>query len=109
MYQKKLVNLIVLIFFIVVSSIFLLFIQQGITSDENICRLQGGQISMTGECIITTSDAYKSCTDSSQCLSYCVSKDKFATSGTCYNQTPMFGCWYIIEDGQAVRKICKVN
>lgn len=58
-------------------------------------------------CVTKTSDAGKSCTNSSECESFCVASDAATTSekGTCYGETPFMGCIDTLEDGQ-VATVC---
>ncbi|MEK6842876.1 MAG: hypothetical protein AABY04_00140 [Candidatus Micrarchaeota archaeon] len=78
-------------------------------TDESTCSQIGGSWQEIGNhinCYVTNPDANKPCTDSSQCIGYCLSHVKGATSGLCAPTIPLQGCDYRIEDGKEDGKIC---
>ena len=56
-------------------------------------------------CLLPTSDAGKSCTDSDQCESACVVVND-TIPGNCYGWDPMpCGCWSFLHNG-TINRIC---
>ena len=77
-----------------------------ITAEGQDCIKKGGEWKTFGlrtkeECDLPTSDAGKTCTDSSQCESGCFTDHLGATSGKCGENTVIVGCGLIfVENGK---------
>jgi len=76
-----------------------------IRAGQKQCEDAGGCYQRTGmigkACIMDTSDAGKSCKTNKDCEGVC-----FADTRTCSTQTPIFGCFRMVEDNGEVVSIC---
>ena len=91
-------------------------VQEALTADPEACAKAGGSLRPVCRmqkpmCLITFTDAGKSCTDGSQCASgRCTAKladpSGGAASGRCAATNDPCGCYTRIEDGVAQPTIC---
>jgi hypothetical protein len=80
------------------------------------CKKNGGEVQRAGSmglphCVVTYSDAGKSCKDSSECTARCllVNSNEPAgaqVTGTCQQNSLRFGCYAVVKDGIAGPAIC---
>jgi hypothetical protein len=78
-------------------------------AERAACVADGGTFRPAGigilTCIHTTSDGGKACAVASDCEGTCFA-DPDGPGGTCSSQTPVFGCYSMIEDSGEVVEIC---
>ena len=81
------------------------------------CSAKGGAFSKQGrlgcyQCVVSYTDAGKTCQGSADCQGQCVNKDEFIAanvknqSGQCASDSSLFGCYQTIEKGVAQSAIC---
>lgn len=81
------------------------------------CADQGGEMKQVGrartwQCVLSYSDAGKTCTASSQCLGDCLAADSEPPAtgqaqGRCAPTSDRFGCRTVIENGVAQPTLCR--
>ncbi len=88
------------------------------TAEERaLCDAAGGEVHRDGlagfeRCTQTYGDAGKSCTDSSDCEGRCEVSGEFSdmgkrgVTGRCQATDSPFGCFQIVENGQATAALC---
>jgi hypothetical protein len=87
-------------------------VQEALTANPDACAKAGGALQPVCRmqmpmCVITFSDAGKSCSDGAECGSgRCLAKDAAAKSGQCTATNDPCGCYTRIEDGVAQPTIC---
>ncbi len=81
------------------------------------CAAKGGAFSQQGmlgcyQCVVSYTDAGKTCQDSSNCQGKCKNTGEFVAtsasnqSGQCASDSSPFGCYQMIEEGVAQPAIC---
>lgn len=83
---------------------------------KSMCDAEGGSWQKVGRlqldaCVLPSSDAGSSCTDSTQCEVACVSmnnnvKPGDQVYGVCSESTNLFGCHTYVSDGTAEHTLC---
>ncbi len=84
-------------------------------SSRQSCEAEGGAWQKLGKlqreaCVLSASDAGKSCSNKSDCEVTCITKERGKTgsevAGQCYHSTNLFGCRTYVSSGVAQPTLC---